>query len=349
MTQHPKPFIIPVFLPQAGCPHQCVFCNQFIITGKPRPLPGKNELHQGIQEYLTFKSPYRRPTQIAFFGGNFLGLPDQWIEHCLGIAEHYVTEGRVDGIRFSTRPDNISEKSLDRLSGFSVSTIEIGAQSMDERVLQMSNRGHSVTDTINALDLLKQRHYETGIQMMVGLPGDTEETVVGTTQKIIARSPGFVRIYPTIVLAKSLLAKWYQNGRYVPLTLSACVSLVKKAYLRFKQHHIPVIRMGLQTTPELQKNGHILAGPYHPSFGHLVYSEICLDQITSILNSRKPLLSRLDIRVNPKNISIVRGINNHNIKMLTRRYAISSIEIRGDDTLSREEWIIAGHKKKFLR
>jgi len=333
-----RPFIIPVFLPHIGCPHKCVFCNQTAITGEKRKIPSPGEISLCINRFLDYKGEKRRRVQIAFYGGNFLGLKQDDIRYLLHEAAKFVTEGRVESIRFSTRPDSIDDERLDILKEFPVATIELGVQSMDDRVLAMSRRGHTAVDTEKAVCLLKERNYEIGIQMMVGLPGDDEAGALFTGRRIAEMKPDFVRIYPTVVLDGSLLADWYKKGEYVPLPLEQCVTLVKNLYLLFKKNRINVIRMGLQASEGLDKESTMLAGPYHPSFGALVYSEIFLDKAVSILESKKN--DRISIKVNPKNISKMRGLKNRNIEILKTKFHIRSIEIIPDMTLAEDMLVV---------
>ena len=329
-----KPFVIPVFLPNAGCPHQCAFCNQTAITGEKQKIISTEKLGSYINEFLNYKGLHRKRVQIAFYGGNFLGLKRDYACLLLNEASRFVRQGKVDSLRFSTRPDTIDKERLDAIKDFPVSTIELGVQSMDDRVLTMARRGHSAVDTKKAVCLLKERNYEIGIQMMVGLPGDDDTGAITSGRRIAELYPDFVRIYPTLVLDKSPLAGWYRKGEYTPLSLQQCVTLVKRLYLLFRQNGINVIRMGLQASESLDKESTILAGPYHPAFGALVYSEIFLDKAVSILESKKDLHDMVSIKVNPRHISRIRGQNNRNIKTLKQKFHIRSIEIIPDMTLA---------------
>jgi histone acetyltransferase (RNA polymerase elongator complex component) len=337
-----KDFIIPVFIPHAGCPDQCVFCNQNTVTGKQRTIPSQEELNRIISEFLNYKGQNRGKVQIGFYGGNFLGLGIDKIEQLLCVAAKYVTNGLVDSIRFSTRPDTIDNNKLDFLKNFPVSTIELGVQSMDDSILALARRGHTSSDTKNAVDLLKKKSFNIGLQMMIGLPGDDESRSVSTARRISDLSPDFVRIYPTIVLAGSPLAVLYKKGEYVPLSLEEGVSVSKKCYLIFRENNIKVIRMGLQATEDLREGTTILAGPYHPAFGHLVYSEIFLDNIVCVLQSESALPEEISIRVNPNSVSKLRGLKNSNIHKIKRLFKIKSVRVVPDLSITSDGFKIEG-------
>ena len=331
------PFIIPIFLPHLGCPHQCAFCNQTSITGVTRDTISQETLCLLINEFLEYKKTQRQSVQVSFYGGNFLGLKKDYIRVLLDETTKFVKNKKVDSIRFSTRPDTISNKQLDIIKDYPVSTIEIGVQSMDNQVLAMANRGHTALDTEKAAALLKEQNYDVGMQMMVGLPGDDETKSLFTAQRMAWLSPDFVRIYPTVVLAQSRLAAWYRNGEYTPWSVSRCVSLVKNLYLFFKSKNIPVIRMGLQATEDLAKNTTILAGPFHPAFGHMVHSEIFMDMAASLLEAKTGSCDKIIINVHPRSISKMRGLKNKNVESLKKKFQIKSLEIIPDVSLAQDK------------
>jgi len=322
-----RPFIIPIFLPHAGCPHQCVFCNQTSITGVRREMVSPENVERQILEFLEYKGNDRWPVQVAFYGGNFLGLEKDYIENLLNVSTKFVKNKKIDGIRFSTRPDTIDHDRLEIIKKYPVTTVEIGAQSMDDRVLATVKRGHSASDTIHAVTLLKNRNYQIGLQMMVGLPGENEAGSLSTAYRISELEPDFVRIYPTLVLKNSLLARWYENGTYRPWSLERSVALVKTLYLFFKKKDIPVIRMGLQASENFDSSAAILAGPYHPAFGHLVHSEIFMDMATELIENKSFPKDSVTLKVHPKSISKMRGLKNKNVHALKKRFLLQSLEI----------------------
>jgi histone acetyltransferase (RNA polymerase elongator complex component) len=331
------PFVIPIFLPHVGCTHQCIYCNQTAITGvKHKSLtPGK--FRAQLTEFLEFKGKNRNSIQVAFYGGNFLGLEKDYIRLLLNESSKFVQDKQVDSIRFSTRPDTISKKQLDFIKDYPVSTVEIGAQSMDDRVLALSKRGHTALDTQKAVSLLRDRGYEIGVQMMVGLPGDNERKSIKSAEKIAALSPDFVRIYPTVVLENSRLAKLFRNGEYLPWSLERSVSIVKNLYLYLQNQKIQVVRMGLQVSENIINKGIILAGPYHPAFGHMVYSEIFLDMAITLFEADRRFSKTITLNVHPRSIPKMRGYKNKNVEYLKRKFQIQSLKIIPDPTLSEDK------------
>ena len=337
MSSYKRPLIAPVFLPNVGCPHKCVFCNQSSITGVKQKIPSSEEIGLQINQFLSYNRRNRSPVQISFFGGNFLGLKIDSIKSLLRGATKFVIEGKVDSIRFSTRPDTIDYERLDILKEFPVATVEIGVQSMDDKVLCSSERGHTSSDTEKAVSILKKKNYEIGLQMMTGLPADNGAISLYSAKRIAALSPDFVRIYPTLVFKNTILSRWYKEGKYTPLPLEQCITLVKDIYLIFREKKIQVVRMGIQTSDHFKRESAILAGPYHPAFGHLVYSEIFLDMASSIIESEEiDCCDSVGIKVHPRSVSKMRGIKNFNIKTLKKRFNIKSVEIIPDHSLAED-------------
>lgn len=338
MNPPEKPLVIPVFIPHSGCPHQCAFCNQSIITQNTIPLPGPFEIEAVVNQYLKFKGR-RKKVEIAFFGGNFLGLSRETLIRLLDYTKPYILEDKIHGIRFSTRPDTLTEETLALIEPYPISAVEIGVQSMNDEVLLASKRGHESCDTINAISLLKQIPVKIGVQVMVGLPEDNETSLLESTRKIASLSPDFARIYPLMVLKGSMMEKWYAEGRYQPLNLPEAVRLVKEMYQIFRAANVDVIRMGLQASEMMEDPAMVLAGPWHPAFGHLVFSGILYDTVCERLIRFPDLLrsKTLMLTVHPRSVSRLRGDKNNNMEKLNITYPNHEFLIRMDETLAMDE------------
>jgi len=314
-------FNIPIFVPHAGCPHDCVFCNQKNITGQDKVLDLDNAL-QTIEEHLSSiqnkHSDYS--VEIAFFGGSFTGIPVKEQEAYLSLANTYIKSGSVDGIRLSTRPDYIDDDILRRLKSYGVTTIELGVQSLDEEVLQASNRGHNLEDVYIACDLIKKYDFKLGLQMMLGLPKDTLDRTLDTARTIVSLRPDMTRIYPTIVIEDTDLETLYRSNSYKALDLDEAVTWAAEVYKIFYREHIPVIRMGLQASEALAD---AIAGPYHPSFRQMVESRIYLETLMKYLKSGQVT----EIYVHPKNISYLVGQKRHNLNLLESYFKLKRIKV----------------------
>jgi len=279
-----KIFIIPIFLPHQGCSHRCVFCQQQTITNYRGKQPTDDEIKNTIELAIRSKQfSDKRSKEVAFFGGTFTSLPISSMTKMLGAVKPYIEKGIIQSIRLSTRPDSLSEDKLNILKSFNVSTVELGVQSMDDGVLLLSNRGHTSQDTINAFKMLKRRGFAVGAQLMPGLPGDSKEIFMNTIDKVIGLRPDMVRLYPTLVIRGTKLAKWYKQGRYTPMELNDTINLCKEACIQLENAGIPVIRIGLMSSPSLLEEGEIIAGPWHPSLGFLIRSAIHLEKIRPYL------------------------------------------------------------------
>ena len=267
------------FIPHAGCPHQCSFCDQKSITGESRRVePG--EVAAVLEDARQALRGKQKASEIAFFGGSFTAINRNYMTDLLEAAAVFVREGLVRGIRISTRPDAIDEEILGILKVYGVTSIELGAQSMNDRVLKMNNRGHTVKDVEYASALIKRHGFELGLQMMTGLYGDSDSSAIHTAEKLIALRPDTVRIYPTIVLKDTDLAALYADNIYKPQTLDKAVKLAAELYTMFEENGVRVIRLGLHSIEEKA----YIAGPWHPAFSELCQSQIML---TGILKSLK--------------------------------------------------------------
>lgn len=208
---------------------------------------------------------------------------------------------------------------------------------MNDTVLELCQRGHTVLDTIQAVHLVQDSGYTVGMQMMTGLPGSDTGVDISSGLRIADLHPDFVRIYPTVVLDHSLLARWYRAGRYTPMPLSESVSLVKQLYLIFHEARISVIRMGLQVSTDMGSAAMILAGPLHPAFGHLVMAEIYRDKALETLKRHHECGDRIWLGVHPRRISVMRGLKNENIRYLSEQLCSTHITVEAWPQLSEHQ------------
>ena len=326
-------------MPHAGCPHDCCFCNQKIISGSTK-LPREGEIAAKIESFRSEAQRYDE-VEIAFFGGSFTAIEPASQEHYLKAAAPFLKKngGFVDVIRISTRPDAIDQITAERLKKYSVGIVELGAQSMDDKVLALSERGHTAEDTRAASKLLKENGFVLGLQTMTGLPGATEESDLNTAREIAAQKPDFVRIYPTIVVKNTKLCRDYEAGAYIPMSTEAAVRLCSKLCEIYAKNGISVARIGLQSTGSISREGagsEVVGGPYHEAFGQLVRSYDALSAMKDALcaasvNPGSPVKS-LTVITNPIYFSDVLGQSRCNAESLKKEFGLLHINVLPPET-----------------
>lgn len=344
--------IIPVFLMNRGCPHRCLFCNERLTAGDHPERITEAAFAETVRAHLLSAPRKHGPVQIAFYGGTFTGMERDEQRRLLGMAAPFLRDGAVDRIRISTRPDGINKEALDLFRTTGVKTVELGAQSLHDAVLMESRRGHTEADTVRAIALLKENGFETGIHLMVGLPGDTPNRFAETIRKAIAFRPDMVRIHPTLVLRDTDLAQAFYQGTYKPLALPEATELCKNALQALTAAGIPVIRLGLQTTRGLEEPGAVVAGPFHPAFRSLVEAALFRELAATLLSSverRNGAASsgmadtdslRVHFTVSPSDLSSFYGAGRGNIAFLKERFGIKEIHVTIDPAISRGNAIL---------
>lgn len=279
-----RPLIIPFFIPHAGCPHACLFCDQYLISGEQTALPTTDQIAATVEQWLAW-SP-GRPAEVAFYGGSFTLLSRQTQQRLLAAVQPFINAGRLDGIRLSTRPDALDNGTLRFLADHQVQTIEIGVQSLDDEVLQRSGRGHTGQQARAAIGRVATAGFRVGAQLLPGLPTDTPAKALASLHGVIAAGAQFIRIYPAVVLAGTGLARLYQQGDYYPPDLSegvrTCARLLHAALVAGR----PVIRIGLQADEGLTQRNAILAGCWHPALGQLVKGELYHDLVCQLVETQ---------------------------------------------------------------
>jgi len=306
---------IAVFVPHNGCPHTCSFCNQRTISGHTaQPSPREvAEILESDLERLQSKGGSHEGRELAFFGGSFTAIDRDYMISLLAAAQPYIGKS-ISGIRCSTRPDCIDDDILDILMAYGVTAIELGAQSMDDRVLEFNHRGHTAAQVEQASERIRSRGIELGLQMMTGLYGDTDEGARITAQRLAELNPATVRIYPTVVLEGTELGRLFSSGEYVPQTLGQAVELCADLLEFFEEKGIRVIRLGLHASPDVEQS--YLAGAYHPALRELAEGRIFLRRMTERVNNDPQITG---FGVNPRDLSKALGQHRANLEEL-RRY-----------------------------
>lgn len=318
-----KHYNIPIFIPELACPFQCAFCNQEKISGHSL-IPDDEQIIETIENHLKSFTEKDRIVELAYFGGSFTGIPYEQQEHYLSLVQAFIKKGQIQSIRLSTRPDYINDKILQLLKKYNVETIELGAQSLDDEVLKKTFRGHTVEQVEEASALIQKFGFKLGLQMMIGLPGDSLEKSIFTANKIVDLGADNTRIYPALVIRDTAMHTWFKNEKYSPLSLEEAVNWTKEILPIFENAGVNVIRVGLHPSEGLISGDELVAGPFHISFRELVLTEIWNDKLKSLLKLEQH--NKLEITIPYGSLNHAIGHKAKNKKMLLIKYKFVSFK-----------------------
>ena len=330
-----KHYTIPIFIPELACPFRCIYCDQHKISGT-KNIPTPYEVRNIIEKHLSTIPRNNTEIEIGFFGGSFTGISSDQQEVYLKMAQPFIKQRLVKSIRLSTRPDYITPEILKLLKYYNVKTIELGAQSLDDEVLQYSRRGHTALDVSIASQLIKSNGFELGLQMMIGLPGDTKEKSIYTASKIVEFGADNTRIYPCIVIKDTYLEELYNKGEYLALTIEESIDIIKNIISIFERANINIIRIGLHPSEDLQGSAYV-AGPYHSSLRELVETE-CWKDILINYTQNTENHQNINISVASKMYNFAIGYRAVNKKMLEKVYR--NVKYTIDNSLEKRDFYV---------
>ena len=280
-----KHAIIPIFIPHKGCPNECIFCNQKKITAHQKSVTVK-DVEDIVETWLpTLQNRGIETIELSFFGGSFTGIPMDEQKAYLAVAKKYKGMGKIDKIHMSTRPDYINEEILDNLVSYGADTIELGVQSFDDEVLRKAKRGHDSSIVYKSSKMIQDYGFELGIQLMIGLPGDSRESCTYSAEETVKIGPSIARLYPTVTIKDTELYDCWRNGTFIPLTQDEAVYRTKEMYKILDAAGIDIIRVGLKSSDIINEDGDIAPGTFHPAFRQLVEGQIARDEIENQLKN----------------------------------------------------------------
>lgn len=256
---------LPFFLPFGGCRGRCVYCSQSTITGVDN-IPAPEFVSSVLREL-------EEPREVCFFGGSFCRFGISKVKEYLDSVVRFAPEG--SRIRFSTYPGDLSDTSMRNLiNAYPIGCIELGIPSLDPNVLSLCKREADPEAVINDIKTIMDDSLPLGIQMMIGLPGQTIESSINDLKKL-AEIKGPIswdlRLYPCLVLEGTELEKMMSGGSYSPLGLDQAIEWGGIFIDRAVSLGFNPIRIGLQESDLLASK--VRGGPHHPALGEMIASE----------------------------------------------------------------------------
>jgi elongator complex protein 3 len=242
------------------CPGQCVFCPNETAMPKSYLSNEPAVMRAVLCDFDPFKQVRLRlkalkqsghqadKCELIVMGGTWTFLPKQYqnwfIKRCfdgfngktaqnLKQAQKWnqTAKYRVIGLTLETRPDYINIEEIKRMREFGCTRIEMGVQTLDDKILQLTKRGHSIKQIIQATKLLKNAGFKISYHMMPNLPGSTPAKDFKIFKRLFTNSdfqPDMLKIYPCVITQNAPIYKWYKQDKYKPYTDKQLLNLLIK-------------------------------------------------------------------------------------------------------------------------
>lgn len=231
-------------------------------------------------------------------------------------------------ITFSSYPGDFTgpkgAERIELLGDYPIATIELGVPSLDPLVLRACGRDDDIEEFVSAIRALQSAAFHLGIQIMIGLPGQSYGSALADLRRIAELkndSRWDLRIYPCLVLRGTELQNLYERGLFSPLSLEEAVRESGELLIEADALGFTVVRVGLLESASLKES--VVAGPYHPAFGELAYAE----KTARLLCSKIP---RGPWKIPEKTLAQLRG---HGARGLKRMAELASLSL--DETKKR--------------
>ena len=255
--------VVTAFSAPYSCPHgTCVFCPGGPRVGTPQSYlprsPGmKSALSAGFDPYLQVRKCLAKyeanghdtgKVETIIEGGTFIAVPGDYqnrfvkgvydglngvVADTLDEAQE-VNEGaasRCVGLTLESKPDWCRPEDIDLMLSYGITRLEIGVQSLHDGTLARSNRGHTVEDSVGAFQVARDAGLKVTAHMMPGLPGATPEEDLEDLRRLFedeAFKPDMSKLYPTLVIPGTALARMHGGGTYTPYPLETAVELLSE-------------------------------------------------------------------------------------------------------------------------
>ncbi len=327
--------IIPYFISMNGCKYRCIYCNQYLLK--------EHDVHESVEDivkkYLNY-SKKKDNIELGFYGGTFLNLPQQKIDTFLGIAEDLKRKGLINRVRISTTPDSVNEKKCNKIKGI-VDIVELGVQTLDDRLLKLMRRGYTKKDCMEKTNLLKYYGFNIVYQLMLGLPLQSFQSFVDTIDIICFKKPDAVRLYPLLVLKNTPLEVYTKLKIIEYPKMKQVIKQGALALLKLYKYDIAVIRVGLT---EFFEKSHIVEGFVEhnwriqmESLLWRLFFETFVDEYGS---------NKLSIHCSKSDYNAIKGIKNENMNYFYEKGYVFNLECTGQ--IHKYKLIVNGLKCSLL-
>jgi len=190
----------------------CTYCNN--DTFNPFYCEPSKSVSQQLDEGVAFFEPkYKTQKYIAYFQAysNTYGSLDLLKK----LYKEALSHPKVIGLVIGTRPDCVDEKILDYLAELSKKyfvVVEYGLESTLNRTLELINRCHTHQESIDAILKTHERKIETGVHIIIGLPGESNEEIIAHAVKLSKLPITSLKLHQLQIVKGTVLSKQYNKN-----------------------------------------------------------------------------------------------------------------------------------------
>lgn len=148
-------------------------------------------------------------------------------------------KNRIVGLTLETRPDWIDENEIRKMREYGCTRVELGVQNINDKVLEKSQRGHTIKETISATRLLKDSGFKINYHIMLGLPGATMKSDAKMIENLFTDKnfqPDMLKIYPCVVIENTPLYRLWKEKKYKPFSDKQIVTVLKSAKTKVPEY-----------------------------------------------------------------------------------------------------------------
>ena len=240
------------------CPGNCIFCPdnsrmpKSYIADEPGALRASQNAfdpYRQVASRLASLESVGHPTEkveLLILGGTWSAYPqdyrEEFVRRCLDalsgeesatLAEaqrknEYAVRRNV-GLVVETRPDHIQPEELLHLRKLGVTKLQVGVQSLDDRILALNCRGHTAADTRRAFRLMRAAGFKIQAHWMPNLLGANPQSDREDFARLFDDPdlrPDELKIYPTILVKNSALYEYFERGEYRPYSYEELLELI---------------------------------------------------------------------------------------------------------------------------
>lgn len=295
--------VITVIVPPTGCPHgTCAYCPGGPEFNTPKSYTGDEPavIHGRSVNYDPYMQVKRKveklesmghkidKVELIIIGGTFNALPlnfqKKFLKGCIDALNGSISSSleealehaeraprRISGITFETKPDWAKLEHVNTMLEMGVTRVELGVQALDDWIYDLVNRGHKLSDVVEATRTLRDLAFKINYHLMPGLPGSSFEKDVEMFEELFKNPdfrPDMLKIYPTLVLEGTQLYKWWKRGWYKPYDFEELVDLLVE-WLRRVPRYVRIQRIQREIPA-----GNIRAGNKHGNLREIVEEEL---------------------------------------------------------------------------